>query len=987
MQSPVLSPSRHLLLSIIFFFGAAAGTLSAYQTTYIDVTSSVSDGAQPQVTFSWDTQKTGIQVEIARRLMGTEGGSATWELRGTVSYPTATFTDTVEKGQIYEYRLHRPATASDEVSAYVAVTVDPPVVHDRGKLILVVDKTMTTALARELKVLEDDLAGDGWTVLRLDYDRHGTGTPAGLKAAIQSLYAADPDNTKALYLFGRLPILKSGYIAPDGHSVTSRATDGYYAEFDGAWTDVGTYGTVNLPGDGIMDNSKYPAPLKLMVGRVDLAGMTSFTKDETSLLRDYIYKAHAYREGLRTELTWRSLWSSTYLWQERNWLTAMMGGPAYVTKATFQPTLATQPHIFGIDFGNWDGASADYTTSPNKLIFGVNFGSGKLDWNNDNNAMRSLLAQPDWGLTCVWGSRPAWFFHHTGAGYPIGYSALRTMNNDSTGSANFSRSNYFPVGDYTSMVNYVSNNLMGDPTLRLDPVAPPRNVRVTRLGGPNGVEWDASTDPAVSGYYVYRASSRLGPYTCLNPDEPATGTTFPDVTAPFGELYYQVRAVKRITHPAAIYPVTSQGAFGWMKSDSVSINHAPTASDGSLTVAIGGMVPVVFSGSDEDGDTITPILVKSPENGRLVYNGSQYVYVANTGFQGTDVIGFVMSDGVATSEYHTVTLNVTQTPVLAWEFQEPLVNVTQTLTSTSNAQDIAQAAISLGTYSGFVLKINDATLQSDAICLTGQATTQKNATCYLEWTVTPEEGATFSLSTIGFGLWNQLAATYNAELRWSVDGFATSSPVTFGSGTTISINNTRTSVLGGIPFAADLSSVSALQNRTGPVTFRLYLWYTSTRGSGGIGKLGVSANDLVVAGTVLPSSGYTVWRTAISWNGQDSSKEADPDGDGMSNMLEFLMGKDPLNPDTPYLSAEQIEDSGKKYLAVTFTRRISDRDLLTAQVSTDLVNWNAATVDGSSLIEELTDPDTLDNGTVETVRYKLLLEDGAVQKYLRLRTP
>src|SRR5205814_5148670 len=59
----------------------------------------------------------------------------------------------------------------------------------------------------------------------------------------------------------------------------------------------------NVPGDGKFDQSTFPAPLKLMIGRVDLANMPGRLSaageptfpSETELLRNYLNKDHAFR--------------------------------------------------------------------------------------------------------------------------------------------------------------------------------------------------------------------------------------------------------------------------------------------------------------------------------------------------------------------------------------------------------------------------------------------------------------------------------------------------------------------------------------------------------------------------------------------------------------------------------------------------------------------------------------------------------------------
>src|SRR5205085_10384798 len=86
--------------------------------------------------------------------------------------------------------------------------------------------------------------------------------------------------------------------------------DGYYGDMDGTWTDVSVNDTSasdartrNVPGDGKFDQSSFPAPLKLMVGRVDLANMPgrltyggpATFPSEQELLRTYLNKDHNFR--------------------------------------------------------------------------------------------------------------------------------------------------------------------------------------------------------------------------------------------------------------------------------------------------------------------------------------------------------------------------------------------------------------------------------------------------------------------------------------------------------------------------------------------------------------------------------------------------------------------------------------------------------------------------------------------------------------------
>ncbi len=644
---------KNALCALVVFLGMTP-VASAIQANCLDVVATVSATPTPQVTFSWDAQKTGVSIGIYRRVMGAVGASASWWLRGTVAYPTATFTDSIAAGTTYEYKVYRSfldATTSP-ASAFVSVALNAPVVHARGKILLVVDQTQTAALAGELALLEMDLVGDGWTVQRIDSARHGSGTPAALRVAIKAAYTAD-SNIKAVYLFGHLPIPMSGWDAPDGHANKPQDADGFYGDMTGTWTDTSNLGTGNVPSDGIYDQNYFPSKLSLMVGRVDFAGMGSFHKSETEYLRDYIHKSHAFRHGQRTEVTRTALMGSQrYLWQEYNWLLPMFGS-GKMTMATFQPTLATATHLFGADFGTPAGSDPNYVATPNKLIFAINFGSYKLYYDLADNAMRALLAQPDWGLTCVWGSRPAWFFHHMGAGLPVGYSALQTMNNWS------GNPDYFPSGDYASQAGNVQESLMGDPTLRLHPVAPPENVTVAKSGASAVVSWKASPDAAVGGYNVYSSSNRLGPYTLLTA-QPLAGTVtiYMDPAPAAGDVFYQVRALKTEVTAAAIYSNLSQGAFAKLNPNGTG-NQAPTAQSGSLVAPSGQQPSVTFTGADPDGETLIPIVLTNPSLGELRWTGSAARYVPKAGTSGIDTIRYVMSDGVTASAPATITVDAT----------------------------------------------------------------------------------------------------------------------------------------------------------------------------------------------------------------------------------------------------------------------------------------------------------------------------------------
>jgi|GEM_PF-4373707 len=172
------------------------------------------------------------------------------------------------------------------------------------------------------------------------------------------------------------------------------------------------------------------------------------------------------------------------------------------------------------------------------MLFGSYFG----DWDIYNSFLKAPLASKGWGLTSCWAGRPYWINHHTALGETVGYSTWVTMRNTSyqSNGPNFNRT---------------SINLMGDPTLRIHPVAPPKNLLVTGTT----LNWTASAEP-LSGYCIYRKNNVSGVYNKIA----TVGnnmTTFVDGNPNIGENKYMVRAQKLEISNSGTYFNLSQGAF------------------------------------------------------------------------------------------------------------------------------------------------------------------------------------------------------------------------------------------------------------------------------------------------------------------------------------------------------------------------------------------------------------------------------------------
>ncbi len=560
----------------------------------VQVTASV-QASPPQITLNWvaDTASSASSYVVFRKAADdTSWGSGT-VLPGNA---TSFVDDGVVAGAAYEYQIQE--TAPDHFGyGYIYAGINAPLTEQRGKILLVVDNTYAANLAFELGRLQQDLVGDGWTVIRLDVSRNDT--VENIKAGITGQYWSDSANVNTVFLFGHVPVPYSGDIAPDEHSDHRGAwpADVYYGNLYGTWTDQSVNDSHatdtrnrNVPGDGKFDQSSIPSGVQLMVGRVDLAnlpgqqtwnGPATFPA-EVDLLRQYLNKDHNFRTA-EWSMPRRGLIYDGFgdfggeAFSASGWRNfAPMFGPQNITflpgAGTWLNTLHNNAYlcaygcgsgvyngIFGI--GN-SGAYAEATTpdlvqADPQAVFLMLFGSYLGDWDTLDNFQRAALATPTFSLVCCWSGSPHWYCHHMVLGQTIGYSTRVTQNNT-------------PTGLYRNQTNgyagLVHVALMGDPTLRMHPVGPIANLSAGTNANGVQLNWSGSFD-TVLGYYVYRSSDPAGPFTRLT-SSLVNGTSLLD-TAPLGGANnYMVRAIKLENTPSGTYFNASQGVFA-------TINWAP----------------------------------------------------------------------------------------------------------------------------------------------------------------------------------------------------------------------------------------------------------------------------------------------------------------------------------------------------------------------------------------------------------------------------
>ena len=541
----------------------AAFTACADETfVYAVQISATAQTSPPKIRLQWEPDPYGARSYTVSR----KGRNATAWGPATVLPGNATgFNDpNVVVGGNYEYQVVKAGQGYTGYG-YIYAGINVPLRDSHGKVILMVANTYATDLAPELARLKSDLIGDGWQVVRQDVSP--SDGPGKVRNLIIGDYNADPANVHAVFLFGHVPIKRSGTLEYDGHGARPMPADAFYGDVNGNWSSNPSY----LPSD-----------VELMVGRVDffdMPGQTASTPwpSEVEMLRNYLNKDHAWRHKLFTVP--RQALMGNRVGDEDGLASAATGyrnftpllGPNTIVEANVQDyatpserwiaLLTTGQFLWAYGCGGGGGSSmsqlgthgqyndvwsSDIIEQDAQAVFSMCYGSHLGEWDVTDNIMRAMLATSV-GLTCCMGGKPHWYFHHMGLGEPIGYSAKLTMNNNTLYR---SQQNQFRRG--------VHIGLLGDPTLRLDAVAAPAGLVATRQGSNVSLSWGPSGE-AVAGYHVYRAARPAGPYTRITPTL-LKGTQFTDMGKTTAGTY-MVRAVKLQTTPSGTYWNPSQGTF------------------------------------------------------------------------------------------------------------------------------------------------------------------------------------------------------------------------------------------------------------------------------------------------------------------------------------------------------------------------------------------------------------------------------------------
>ncbi|WP_375186431.1 hypothetical protein [Pseudooceanicola sp.] len=507
----------------------------------------------PKISWTDATPKFAGSVEVSRRPLGANG-TASWQVIAPGLGPVQAYLDrTATDGTAWEYRVRRFGREVVD-QGYWTGGRDVATPDHRGLAVLVIEDAIAAPLAAEIDRFTDDLTGDGWLVRHLSSpaarDEQGPVrllSALELKSALRQHRADHPDGDMAIILLGRVPMVASGLVAPDGHKRMPHSTDLFYADLDQRWPAT---------AEGLLTPHQIPdGRIEAMIGRIDLSNMGALDREtELDWLRDYLTRNHDWRHGRMGDLRNGYAAHANHLFVEHHGLAAIIGKTA-ITEGGHAQAGQQGQWLFGLDFGpaGGDAYFNDFSANP---VFAINFGSHKQKIARFRNPMNALMTPPNGALAVAWGGRPAWRLHGMAMGETIGAAQMRSVNNGPARGNDLSTTDYLPTGRYP-FLHPIWGNLLGDPTLRAFPIQPPGPVTSRPEADGQRITWQASPQPGAR-YRVYRLAE-TGPTQLLaeTPDH-AAGVLDPDGTE---DSRYMVRTLAPLDVPAGSLMTLSQGRF------------------------------------------------------------------------------------------------------------------------------------------------------------------------------------------------------------------------------------------------------------------------------------------------------------------------------------------------------------------------------------------------------------------------------------------
>ncbi|MBS1538293.1 MAG: T9SS type A sorting domain-containing protein [Bacteroidetes bacterium] len=564
---------RTIVILLLITLGSVYSQDSILNVRHYSVTVSadVSTTLFSNIKLNWLSDSAAITYTISRKTQ-----NSGWTELATVNGNATSFSDqTIEIGQIYEYQIAKRAHVNNkDVSGYgyIASGIEVNPDETQGKLLLLIDDVNAAKLGKLVDTFIRTLTGDGWTVITKKVSRAEQFSREKVKEVkdiIQKEYTTD-SSLAAILLLGRIAVPYSGHFAPDNHPdhVGAWASDCYYGDvtpslIDARWSDLYVSDSEstrqenwNRRLDGKFDQSTIVSDIDIAVGRVDFYNLPEVSESEEQLLSDYLHRNIDYRTK-KIIPEYKAIIDDNFgvyggeAFAQAGWSNfGGLVGNLFVKDGKILSIPTSKPYVWSYGCGPSDytsisgvGNTKEFSTRSVKSIFMMLFGSYCGDWDSENNVLRAALASKPSALATMWSGRPIWRVHPMGMGATLGSCTLLSQNNDGS----IYVSNSYSRGTHIA--------LMGDPTLKMNVIAMPRNLHLTESGNLASLTWDAPIEPVI-GYYIYRKEID-GNYIRIGS---TSETWWTDSTAIVG-VEYMVRALDLVKSPSGSYYSLSSGIF------------------------------------------------------------------------------------------------------------------------------------------------------------------------------------------------------------------------------------------------------------------------------------------------------------------------------------------------------------------------------------------------------------------------------------------
>ena len=147
-------------------------------------------------------------------------------------------------------------------------------------------------------------------------------------------------------------------------------------------------------------------------------------------------------------------------------------------------------------------------------------------------------------------------------------------------------------------------------------------------------------------------------------------------------------------------------------------------------------------------------------------------------------------------------------------------------------------------------------------------------------------------------------------------------------------------------------------------------------------------NSPFITTTFTSSLGYFDWQQSFTWSASTSLLDADPNQNGVPNLLEYALDLNPLSQTPPTLPVAGWNTSTPDgpWLTFTYRHNLKAQDLTYEILSSeDLQNWSVLNVDEVITFSDILEANPDGDGSSELLRIRTLSDPALNKMFLRLR--